>query len=79
MHLSDWFVIIAVAVIYEDNCVAVPQLSNRLANPMIVATAATAAAIDTVAYVWIGRHVVDARKCGSATNVVTVVIAVPIR
>ena len=51
MHLADRLVIIAVAVIYKDYCVAVPLLSNRLDSSIIEATAtatAAAAAINTV-------------------------------
>ena len=78
MHLSYWLVVIAVAVIYEDDRVAVPLLSNRMVEPVVVATA-TAAATNAVAYVWIGWHVIDARECGPAADVVTAVIAMPIR
>ena len=82
MHLGDWLVIIAVAVIDEDDCVAVSLLSNRIAYPIGVvndATTATtaAAAVDAVADVWIGWHVVDARE-GSAAEVVIVIVALPI-
>ena len=79
MHLANRLVIIAVAVIYEDYCVAVSLLSNRLTNSIIVDTAtATAAAINTVDVVWIGCHVVDAWERGSAADAVIIVVAVPI-
>ena len=81
MHLGDWLVIIAVAVIDEDDCVAVSLLTNRIAYPIGVATdattATTAAAVNAVADVWIGWHVVDARE-GSAAEVVIVIVALPI-
>ena len=83
MHLGDWLVVIAVAVIDEDDCVAVSLLSDRIAYPICIATDANttttaAAAVDAVADVWIGWHVVDARE-GSAAHIVIVIVALPIR
>ena len=83
MHLGDWLVVITVAVIDENDCVAVSLLSNRIAYPIGVATDATtgttAAAVNAVADVWIGWHVVDAREGGSAANLAIVIVALPIR
>ena len=66
MHLGDWLVVIAVAVIDEDDCVAVSLLSDWIAYPIGIATDATAtaaaAAVDAVADVWVRWHVVDARE-----------------